>query len=226
MKHQLPSEWSFYGFTPSNEITKDDDYAAQIKLLSRFSTIEDFWQIYSHIIRPSALAPKAAIHLFRGHSRAMREDPEHQNGGSFLIRISKGLAPYYWEQLILALIGERFPKDVIGVIISSRKAFFNIHLWHQTATDAELRLKICKSFCDYLHLPKGIRIDFTSHNSVNYPQTNEKETIHYCLEEDGPVIQKNNAQNSETQNAAKDEDSSPDKTPEQTEKPQNEKETQ
>ncbi|OHT05608.1 Eukaryotic translation initiation factor 4E-4 [Tritrichomonas foetus] len=187
MTHQLQSEWSFYGFTSAEDDAQDSDYAAQIKLLARFSTIEDFWRIYSHIIRPSVLPAKSAIHLFRGKSRAMREDPEHINGGSFLIRISKGLAPYYWEQLILALIGERFSPDVIGVIISSRAKFFNLHLWHQTATDADLRLKICKDFCDFLHLPKGIRIDYTAHNTVIHIADNGKQTIHYILQDEGPV---------------------------------------
>lgn len=219
MKHQLPSEWSFYGFTSSNDITNDAEYESQIKLLARFQTIEDFWQIYSHIIRPSALPAKNAIHLFRGHARAMREDPENINGGSFLIRVSKGLAPYYWEQLIIALIGERFPKDVIGIIISSRKAFYNIHIWNQTATDAELRLAICKNFCDFLHLPKGIKIDYTTNISVNYTPGNEKETFHYSLEEDGPVILSATAQEPQNNNTlTKEEDSSTDKVEDQAEK--------
>lgn len=213
MKHQLPSEWSFYGFTSSEDNEKITNYESQIQLLARFNTIEDFWQIYSHIIRPSSLQQKSAIHLFRGTSRAMREDPEHQNGGSFLIRVSKGLAQYYWEQLILALIGERFPKDVIGIIISARKGFFHLNLWHQTATDANLRLQICTDFCNFLHLPKGIRIDFTAHNTVLHIADNGKETIHYFLQDEGPVDTiippKNHQQQNENQPEEKSEPTEP-----------------
>ena len=186
MTHPLESQWSFYGFTADEG--KEENYVDQIKLLSRFQTIEDFWRVYSHIVRPSALPLSSQLHLFRGTSRAFREDPDHINGGSFSIRVAKGLGPYYWEQLILAMIGERFPKDVVGVVIKTRPKFIIICLWHQTASDIDLRIKICKDLCDFLHLQHGIRIDYTTHNSLNQSQPdNAKQTIHYTLKEDGKI---------------------------------------
>lgn len=187
MIHPLASEWSFYGFSKPEEGDSELDYEKQIKLLARFETVEDFWKIYSHIIRPSQLQNFEALHLFREKTRAMREDPEHQEGGSFLIRVSKGLGPYYWEQLALSLISEKLPKDVLGIIISARPKFFNIFVWHKTAANPELRMEICTKFCALLKLPVGLRIDYTAHNSVLHIDESGKQTAHYILEENGPV---------------------------------------
>ncbi|KAH0790559.1 Eukaryotic initiation factor 4E family protein [Histomonas meleagridis] len=190
MAHKLSDEWSFYGFTmPSSDETNEteESYSNHIKLLARFSTVEEFWASYSHIIRPSSLPNHGALHLFRGTSRAMREDPEHINGGSFLFRVSKGMASYYWEQLILALIGGRLDDDVIGILISARPKFYNISIWQKNAGDEALRLEICKKFCECIHLPLKTRIDYTKHNTVINTEDNSKRLVHYILEEEGPV---------------------------------------
>ncbi|KAH0788071.1 Eukaryotic initiation factor 4E family protein [Histomonas meleagridis] len=187
MAHKLQDEWSFYGFTMPTSEEANESYSEHIKLLSRFSTVEEFWTAYSHIIRPSSLPNQDALHIFRGKSRAMREDPEHQDGGSFLFRVSKGLASYYWEQLILALIGGRLPDDVIGILISARPKYYNISIWQKNADNEELRMDICKKFCEYLHLPLQTRIDFSKHNKVLSIEEDGKHPIHYILQEDGPV---------------------------------------
>ncbi|KAH0792700.1 Eukaryotic initiation factor 4E family protein [Histomonas meleagridis] len=191
MKHLLKSEWSLYGFTMPTHEEPPESYTEHIKLLARFSSIEDFWKAYSHIIRPSSLPIHGALHVFRGTSRAMREDPEHKDGGSFLFRVSKGMGPYYWEQLVLALIGERLPEDVIGILISCRQKFFNISVWHKTADDENLRQEICSKFCECIHLPLQTRIDYTKHNSVISSEENSggKQTVHYILQKEGPVRQ-------------------------------------
>jgi len=182
---QLASAWTFYGFKQSQD--HDVPYESQIHPLAKFSTVEEFWPIYSHLVRPHSLPESAALHLFRGDSRAMREDAEHANGGSYLVRVSRGLGSYYWEQLVLNLITGQFSPDVIGGIISARGPHFNILLWHQTAPDADLRRTICTQLCELLHLPQGVRIDYTAHNSVLNIGEGGKQTIHYILEEEGPV---------------------------------------
>lgn len=189
-QHPLRSEWSFYGFSMPGPDEPEESYSSHIKLLSRFSTVEDFWAAYSHIVRPSQLANQSALHVFRGTARAMREDDEHKDGGSFLLRVSKGLGSFYWEQLLLALISEKLPSDVIGILISARSKFFNISIWQKSADNEELRLEICRTFCECLNLPLNARIDYTKHNSViNSESNNGKQTIHYLLKEGGPVVQ-------------------------------------
>jgi translation initiation factor 4E len=182
----LGCEWTFYGFRPS-EPDSQDSYESQIKPLATFSTAEEFWNIYSHLQRPEALPPQGAFHLFRGTSRAMREDPEHANGGSFLMRVAPSLGAYYWERLLVGLVTGQFDHDVLGVIISARSGFYNLLIWHATATNPDLRVLIARQVCDFLHLPIGIRIDFTAHHAVFRIADDGKKTVHYILEEGGPV---------------------------------------
>jgi translation initiation factor 4E len=117
----------------------------------------------------------------------MREDPEHEKGGSFLVRVSRSLASYYWEKLVIALITEQFDADVIGGIISARRAHFNLFLWHCVGEDPGLRLKICGQLCGLINLPKGTRVDYTAHTSVINAGEGARQPIHYIYEEDGPT---------------------------------------
>jgi len=43
-------------------------------------------------------------------------------GGKWIVRLKKGLASKYWEELILAIIGEQFDvgKEICGAVISIR----------------------------------------------------------------------------------------------------------
>ena len=52
----------------------------------------------------------------------MWEDPANCNGGKFVVRFKKKrLADRYWEDMMLAIIGEQFEhsEDICGVVISS-----------------------------------------------------------------------------------------------------------
>ena len=184
----LPSAWTFYGFEPAPEGESNEPYEAQIKRIAKVETAQSFWSVYSHMKRPSALENQWALHIFRGDSRAMREDPEQQNGGSFLVRVSRGLGDYYWEALCTNLVCGNMDPDVIGAIISAKQHYFNIYVWHQTASEEELRMRICRQFCELLHLPIGIRIDYTSHQNVLNSHEGDKHTIHLILEVSGPEV--------------------------------------
>jgi len=43
-------------------------------------------------------------------------------GGKWIVRLKKGLASKYWEELILAIIGEQFDvgQEICGAVISIR----------------------------------------------------------------------------------------------------------
>lgn len=41
------------------------NYDQNLKLVGRFASVEQFWGIYSHLIRPSELATHTDFHLFK-----------------------------------------------------------------------------------------------------------------------------------------------------------------
>lgn len=181
----LASPWTFYGFEPAPP-ESGEPYETQIKRIAKVTTGEEFWAVFSHMKRPSYLSNQRALHIFRGDSRAMREDPDQINGGSFLVRVSRVLADYYWESLCTNLVCGNMDPDVVGAIISAKQNYYNIYFWHQTAGDEELRMRICSQFCTLLHLPIGIRIDYTSHQNVLSSGEGDKHTVHLIWEVSGP----------------------------------------
>nr|XP_015196006.1 PREDICTED: eukaryotic translation initiation factor 4E type 2-like [Lepisosteus oculatus] len=52
----------------------------------------------------------------------MWEDEANKNGGKWIIRLRKGLASRFWENIILAMLGEQFMvgEEICGVVVSIR----------------------------------------------------------------------------------------------------------
>jgi translation initiation factor 4E len=46
------------------------------------------------------------------------EDPANKQGGKWMIRLRKGLASHYWEEIILSIIGEQFDvgNEICGAV--------------------------------------------------------------------------------------------------------------
>jgi translation initiation factor 4E len=76
-----------------------------MKKFASFQTIEHFWRIYNHLIRPNDFKTTTDYHLFKDGIKPTWEDPQNQKGGKWMVRLKKGLASRYWEDLILAIIG-------------------------------------------------------------------------------------------------------------------------
>ena len=185
MSHPLSTPWSIYAFLNDGE-ENGADYESQLKRLGYFDNVEDFWRIFSHIQPTTSFKLGWSIHLFKNGTRAMREDPEHLNGGSYLVRVSKKLSSYYWEKLVLAMIGGQLRTSVIGAILSSKPKYDNISIWHQDIGNSdEERKALCEEFSNILGLPVGIRVDYTSHESViSKSPESRKNAVHYTLKED------------------------------------------
>jgi translation initiation factor 4E len=92
----------------------------------------------------------------------MWEDPEHLQGGSFLIRLPRARICKLWERLLLNLIGEQFPQDVTGAVVTCRTNVGLLYLWHSTATAEKLRMKIAKTLVKVLKLPNKTVIKYSA----------------------------------------------------------------
>ena len=74
----------------------------------RFGTCEQFWAIYSHLVKPGELASHSDFHLFKMGIKPMWEDEANKFGGKWIVRLRKGLSSRCWENLVLAMLGEQF----------------------------------------------------------------------------------------------------------------------
>ena len=63
------------------------------------------------------------------------EDPNNAKGGKWIVRLKKGLASRYWEEILLALLGEQFtgiPHDEIcGAVVSCRYNEDILSVWNR-----------------------------------------------------------------------------------------------
>jgi len=98
----------------------------------------------------------------------MWEDPANCNGGKFVVRSKKRkVADRYWEEMILAIIGEQFEhsEDICGVVISSRSTGDDVlSVWNRTAADESIVNSIKEKIKQVLGLPASWTVEYKAHN--------------------------------------------------------------
>ena len=52
--------------------------------VASFQTVQHFWRIYDHLMRPSACPAITDFHLFKHCIKPTWEDPSNRNGGQFI----------------------------------------------------------------------------------------------------------------------------------------------
>ena len=164
------------------------DYENQVKKLSTFSTIEDFWKIFQHLKKPDELNIGIEIDLFKNEIKPVWEEEVNKNGGKIALKLNKNFTSIIWEELIFAFIGGNFPdnikNEINGILISSKKEFNVLQIWFR-----DYNFKIIKEIQYFiknlLQIPKEIKLNavkfFKSNNYNNNYNVNNKNYLnkHY-----------------------------------------------
>ena len=58
--------------------------------MGSFASVEQFWHLYSHMVRPNDLNGHCDIHLFKESIKPMWEDEKNKMGGKWIVRLRKG----------------------------------------------------------------------------------------------------------------------------------------
>jgi translation initiation factor 4E len=169
-KHPLKTKYTFY-FVRRQGPRSQENYEKNIKKIGSFATVEDFWAYYNHLVRPSDLQPSCDYHLFRSGIKPMWEDEANRKGGKFIVRIPKKgrLASRYWEDLVLAFIGQQFAEcadDVCGVVVSVRFQEDIISVWNKTAEDLEARRRLHDTIKRILGLAENVILEYKAHDQA------------------------------------------------------------
>lgn len=117
--------------------------AARFVTLLHVFQVEHFWRIYDYLKRPKDLH-YTEYHLFKDGITPTWEDPQNKAGGKWMIRLKKGIASRYWEDIILAIIGEQFDvgSEVCGAVLSVRSNEDIVSIWNKSADNLEAVNKI------------------------------------------------------------------------------------
>jgi len=122
----IQNKYTFWCYRSGNG-TKRVDYIEATKPIGSFGTVEGFWHVYDHIIRPNDFKQSADYHLFKEGIKPTWEDPANKAGGKWMVRLkTKGLTSRYWEELVLAIIGEQFDvgHEICKYLCHSTPLFF------------------------------------------------------------------------------------------------------
>ena len=140
---------------------KTKNYQENTKIIAEFSTIEEFWNYYNNIPKPTdffknkegkyGIINELNVHswsIFRKGIEAEWEDPKNINGGEVNIRSFENFEQinYLWENCLLVLLGEtlEYSEHITGarVVDSSYdyKTMHRIEIWYDDVS-IEKKLK-------------------------------------------------------------------------------------
>ena len=117
-------------------------------------------------MRPSELPATADVSLFKDPISPMWEDAANKDGGKWIVRIRKGFCSRYWEELLLALIGEQFGPDdgICGAVVSIRYHEDIISIWNSDALDTAAKNRILLDLRRTLRIPPAVSVEYKAHN--------------------------------------------------------------
>lgn len=141
--HGLKHSWVFWFRPPISKSNGYVEYEKTLHAMAGFDTAEDFFTVYRHLKRPSSLPLVSDYHIFKKGIRPVWEDDENKKGGKWIVRLKKGVADRYWEDLLLAIIGDQFAEaseEVCGAVLSVRNGEDILSIW--TRNDGGRVLKI------------------------------------------------------------------------------------
>lgn len=167
-EHKLQFEYVlWFSHRPGGKQNNAQPYDQNLKSVSAFNTVEKFWALYGHIIRPSEMSVHSDFHLFKQGIKPMWEDEANKDGGKWIVRLKKGLASRCWEDLILAILGEQFMvgEEICGAVVSVRFQEDIISVWNKSANDQYTTIRIRDTLKRVLNLPSNTIMEYKTHNN-------------------------------------------------------------
>ncbi|XP_018090583.1 eukaryotic translation initiation factor 4E isoform X3 [Xenopus laevis] len=165
IKHPLQNRWALWFF--KND--KSKTWQANLRLISKFDTVEDFWALYNHIQLSSNLMSGCDYSLFKDGIEPMWEDEKNKRGGRWLITLNKQQRrndlDRFWLETLMCLIGESFDEhsdDVCGAVVNVRAKGDKIAIWTTEFENKDAVTHIGAIW--YRHVPKSVtfkgKVDF------------------------------------------------------------------
>ncbi|XP_057234507.1 eukaryotic translation initiation factor 4E type 1B isoform X1 [Malurus melanocephalus] len=112
-KHPLQNRWALWFF--KND--KSKMWQANLRLVTKFSTVEDFWALYSHIQLASKLTAGCDYSLFKDGIEPMWEDSQNKRGGRWLITLAKQQRHTELDRFWLETVSATLLEGVLAVLL-------------------------------------------------------------------------------------------------------------
>uniref|UniRef100_A0A3Q0T5J3 Eukaryotic translation initiation factor 4E family member 1c n=1 Tax=Amphilophus citrinellus TaxID=61819 RepID=A0A3Q0T5J3_AMPCI len=163
-------QWALWYF--KND--KSKSWTENLRLISKFDTVEDFWALYNHIQQPSKLGFGCDYCLFKDGIKPMWEDDRNKLGGRWLMTLNKQQRhndlDRYWMETLLCLVGESFDEaseDVCGAVVNVRPKGDKISIWTSNCQNRDAIMTIGQLYKERLNLPMKAMIGYQSHDDTS-----------------------------------------------------------
>ena len=143
--------------------TKDaESFKDSIKPLATFGTVEDFWAVYQHLLRPDKVEARTCYHLFQEGVQPMWEDEANKEGGRWHVWFQKGYSSRLWEDLLMAIIGNQFEEgeSITGIEIRTKVRGDSISVWNKDASNDTQKESVKQDFLKALNAPEGLHLEY------------------------------------------------------------------
>ncbi|XP_064632570.1 eukaryotic translation initiation factor 4E-like [Lineus longissimus] len=169
VKHPLQNKWALWFYKHD----KNKDWVANLKLITAFDTVEDFWALYNYVQPASKLPSGCDYSMFKDGVEPKWEDDFNKAGGRWLINLDKKQRhtdlDNFWLETLLCLIGEAFEEasdEICGAVVNIRNKGDKLGLWTRTHTKGEATIKIGRKLKERLNVPHRLQIGYQVHNDT------------------------------------------------------------
>lgn len=84
-EHRLQHPYCLWFSKRSSRLLQGTEgYSQSLRLVGQVGTVEQWWALYSHIVRLQDIAPHRDVHLFKKGIMPMWEDPANRKGGKWV----------------------------------------------------------------------------------------------------------------------------------------------
>ncbi|GAB0096373.1 eukaryotic translation initiation factor 4E type 2 [Sergentomyia squamirostris] len=143
----------------------EQEYGKSLHIVGRCASVEQWWSLYCHLIKPTALKPYRELHLFKSGIKPMWEDPGNAKGGKWVIKLRKNKIDRAWETVCMAMLGEQFlvGPEICGVVLCTKFPEDLLSVWNRTATDQASTARIRDTLRRILNLPPNTPMEYKPH---------------------------------------------------------------
>ncbi|KAF8051537.1 hypothetical protein N665_1709s0006 [Sinapis alba] len=165
--HPLRYKFAIWYTRRTPGVRSQTSYEDNIKKIVEFSTVEGFWASYCHLARSSLLPNPTDLHFFKDGIRPLWEDGANCNGGKWIIRFPKVVSARFWEDLLLALVGDQLDdaENICGAVLSVRINEDIISVWNRNASDHQAVMGLRDSIKRHLKLPHAYVMEYKPHDA-------------------------------------------------------------
>jgi len=149
----------------SKYIEKEKEFFEKIIKIGDVANINEFWEIFQHMKKPSQCQVGSDYHLFKRGIVPMWEDNMNKDGGKLSILLTWKYVDIIWEEVAFNFCKGLLPyyDNINGIVISTRPKYIVMSFWVKTRNYHTVE-KMRNALSYILQAPSTNCIDFIPFN--------------------------------------------------------------